>query len=73
MKYEINFKTNRYFKSINYINLCCGIGGFRIALENWNKKLSSTFICVLFTDIKDDDTKTYNLNLNGNNGGFRIA
>jgi DNA (cytosine-5)-methyltransferase 1 len=54
--------------NINYIDLCCGIGGFRIALENFQKKNSSfKFNCVLSADIKDDAIKTYNLNFNENN------
>jgi DNA (cytosine-5)-methyltransferase 1 len=55
-------------KVINYIDLCCGIGGFRVALENFQKKNSNyKFNCVLSADIKDDALKTYNLNFNENN------
>ena len=52
---------------INYIDLCCGIGGFRIALENFQKQNNIKFKCVLSLDIKDDALKTYNLNFNENN------
>ena len=53
---------------INYIDLCCGIGGFRIALESFQIKNSNIkFNCVLSADIKDDAIKTYNLNFNENN------
>ena len=45
---------------IRYIDICCGIGGFRIAINN-NKKLNP--ICVLSADIKQDAIDTYNLNL----------
>jgi DNA (cytosine-5)-methyltransferase 1 len=55
-------------QNINYIDLCCGIGGFRIALENFQKKHKNyKFNCVLSADIKDDALKTYNLNFNENN------
>lgn len=55
-------------KIINYIDLCCGIGGFRVALENFQKKNTNMkFNCVLSADIKDDALKTYNLNFNENN------
>lgn len=55
-------------KIINYIDLCCGIGGFRVALENFQKKNTNfRFNCVLSVDIKDDAVRTYNLNFNENN------
>jgi DNA (cytosine-5)-methyltransferase 1 len=55
-------------KNINYIDLCCGIGGFRVALESFQKKNTNIkFNCVLSADIKDDAIKTYNLNFNENN------
>ena len=52
---------------IKYIDLCCGIGGFRIALEKYGKENNIIFECVLSADIKDDALKTYNLNFNENN------
>mgnify|MGYP001591413966 FL=1 len=52
---------------VKYIDLCCGIGGFRIALENYGKKNNIIFECVLSADIKDDAIKTYNLNFKENN------
>ena len=55
-------------RNINYIDLCSGIGGFRIALENFQKiNPKYKFNCVLSADIKDDAVKTYNLNFNENN------
>jgi len=55
-------------KIINYIDLCCGIGGFRVALESFQKKNTNIkFNCVLSADIKDDAIKTYNMNFNENN------
>jgi DNA (cytosine-5)-methyltransferase 1 len=55
-------------KIINYIDLCCGIGGFRVALESFQKKKANfKFNCVLSADIKEDAIITYNLNFNENN------
>jgi len=60
-------------KIINYIDLCCGIGGFRVALESFQKKNTNIkFNCVLSADIKDDAIKTYNLNFNENNKKINI-
>ena len=58
--------SNLKCKIINYIDLCCGIGGFRLALENFQKKTNIKFNCVLSADIKEDAIKTYNLNFNEN-------
>ena len=64
----INENISSECKIINYIDLCCGIGGFRIALERFQKKNTHIkFNCVLSADIKDDAIKTYNLNFNENN------
>jgi len=52
---------------INYIDLCCGIGGFRIGINNFQKDSKYKFKCVLSADIKEDAIKTYNLNFNENN------
>ena len=53
-------------KKIKYIDLCSGIGGFRIALNNLsNSKV--VFECVLSADIKQDAIDTYNSNFNENN------
>ena len=49
---------------VKYIDLCSGIGGFRIALESIDN-IHST--CVLSADIKQDAIDTYNLNFNENN------
>lgn len=49
---------------IRFIDLCSGIGGFRIALENI-KNIKTK--CVLSADIKQDAIDTYNLNFNENN------
>jgi len=65
-------KTTTDCKIINYIDLCCGIGGFRIALENFQKNKNIKFNCVLSADIKEDAIKTYNLNFNENNKKINI-
>lgn len=49
---------------IKYIDLCSGIGGFRVALESMDNIQSK---CVLSADIKQDAIDTYNLNFNENN------
>ena len=51
-------------KEIKYIDLCSGIGGFRIALNNISNINAK---CVLSADIKKDAIDTYNLNFNENN------
>jgi DNA (cytosine-5)-methyltransferase 1 len=60
-------------KVINYIDLCSGIGGFRIALERFQEKNKNIrFNCVLSADIKDDAIRTYNLNFNETNKSTNI-
>lgn len=55
-------------KTIRYIDLCSGIGGFRVALERHQQTYPCyAFQCVLSADIKDDAIKTYNLNFNETN------
>lgn len=56
--------TENKINEIKYIDLCSGIGGFRIALESIHD-IHST--CVLSADIKKDAIDTYNLNFNENN------
>lgn len=51
-------------QEIKYIDLCSGIGGFRIALNNISNINAK---CVLSADIKQDAIDTYNLNFNENN------
>ena len=48
---------------IKYIDLCSGIGGFRVALEKQNIETK----CVLSADIKQDAIDTYNINFGENN------
>ena len=49
---------------VKYIDLCSGIGGFRIAIENME---TTPFECVLSADIKQDAIDTYNINFKENN------
>jgi len=49
---------------LKYIDLCSGIGGFRVALNNISS-LNTT--CVLSADIKQDAIDTYNINFGENN------
>ena len=51
-------------EAIKYIDLCSGIGGFRIAIENTK---ANSFECVLSADIKQDAIDTYNINFKENN------
>lgn len=59
MKHE-----NKITKTIRYIDLCSGIGGFRVALESIETIKTH---CVLSADIKQDAIDTYNINFNENN------
>ena len=60
-------------ETIKYIDLCCGIGGFRVAIENFEKKTNKyNFKCVLSADIKNDALETYNINFNENNKKLNI-
>jgi len=59
---------NKTPKEINYIDLCCGLGGFRVAISRFETfKPDYIFKCVLSADIKEDALKTYNLNFNESN------
>jgi DNA (cytosine-5)-methyltransferase 1 len=59
-------------KTIHYIDLCCGIGGFRIGIDSFQKNSNLTFKCVLSADIKDDAIRTYNLNFNENHQKLNV-
>ena len=61
---NINNMQPQQPKKIRYIDICSGIGGFRIALNNIDNLNAS---CVLSADIKQDAIDTYNLNFNENN------
>lgn len=61
-------------ETVNYIDLCCGIGGFRVALERFQEQSGGKyqFKCVLSADIKTDALKTYNLNFGETNRKLNI-
>lgn len=53
--------------NIKYIDLCCGIGGFRVGImEYQSKQHKYQFECVYSADIKEDALHTYNINFNEN-------
>ena len=53
---------------IRYVDLCSGIGGFRVAIDEYNKTNKKyEFKCVLSADIKQDAIDTYNINFNEKN------
>lgn len=56
-----NNTIKNQLKEIKYIDLCSGIGGFRVALESL---ININTICVLSADIKQDAIDTYNINFN---------
>lgn len=51
-------------ETIKYIDLCCGIGGFRVGIEQFEKDRHDKykFECVFSADIKVDAIRIYNLN-----------
>jgi DNA (cytosine-5)-methyltransferase 1 len=58
---------------IKYVDLCSGIGGFRLAIENYNNHNTNLdFKCILSVDIKQDAIDTYNLNFKENNSKLDI-
>jgi DNA (cytosine-5)-methyltransferase 1 len=55
-------------ETIRYIDLCSGIGGFRVAINRFQAANPHyKFNCVLSADIKSDALKTYNLNFGETN------
>ena len=53
---------------IKYIDLCFGIGGFRIGINNFSKTTKKyKFKCVYSADIKKDAILTYNINFKEDN------
>ena len=67
-----NEKIIKIKKIIKYIDLCHGIGGFRIAINNFSKNNKFKFKCVYSADIKNDAIKTYNINFNEKNSKKNI-
>jgi DNA (cytosine-5)-methyltransferase 1 len=55
-------------KRMTYIDLFCGIGGFRYAFDEYNKMNTKyVFECIKSVDIKKDALSTYNINFNETN------
>ena len=46
-------------KAIRFIDLFCGIGGFRIAVEQVSKELGTPVKCLFSSDIDEDCQKAY--------------
>jgi hypothetical protein len=67
MEKSIKNESNDNIIEIKYIDLCCGIGGFRIGIDMFQKyNPNILFDCVYSADIKKDAIKTYNVNFNEN-------
>lgn len=54
---------------LRYVDLCSGIGGFRVALNNIK---GVNAVCVLSADIKQDAIDTYNINFGEKNKAIDI-
>lgn len=67
---DVDVKMVEY-TPIKYIDLCSGIGGFRLAIDSYSKSLpdetQNRFECVYSCDIKQDAIDTYNINFNESN------
>jgi DNA (cytosine-5)-methyltransferase 1 len=61
---DIDWDLEQMKPTIKYIDLCCGIGGFRVGISKANTPYN--FKCVYSADIKPDAIKTYNKNFNEN-------
>lgn len=51
---------------IRYVDICCGIGGFRVAIDLF-QGMNKRFECVFSCDNKQDAVDTYNANFKENN------
>lgn len=72
IKHSSNNK-HKSMKCLKYIDLCCGIGGFRMGINYFQKTHPKfKFECVFSADIKDDAIKTYDTNFNTNIGRVNI-
>lgn len=47
-------------KPVRFVDLCCGIGGFRIAIQRFAERKQRRFECVYSADVKRDAIKAYN-------------
>ena len=57
-------QKNDIKKTIRYIDLFCGIGGFRVAVEQVAKELDIAVKCVLSSDIDEECQLAYESNFN---------
>ena len=64
MKYTDNKIYSYDNNMLKYIDLFCGIGGFRIAMEEACKKAGIDSLCVFSSDIDDECRKEYEANFN---------
>lgn len=64
VKYDImqNNKKKNDHKVVRFIDLFCGIGGFRIATEQISNELDVPVKCVFSSDIDEDCQRTYENN-----------
>jgi DNA (cytosine-5)-methyltransferase 1 len=53
---------NNGYREIKFIDLFCGIGGFRIAIEHISNELGISAKCVFSSDIDEDCQKAYEKN-----------
>lgn len=49
-------------KKVRYIDLFCGIGGFRLAMQNAAEKVGKECVCVWSSDIDEECRKAYKAN-----------
>lgn len=61
--------NNKNCKAIKYIDLFCGIGGFRIATEQLADDLGVPVTCVFSCDIDEDCKRAYEANFGENPAG----
>ena len=62
-----SYNKSNNISEIKYVDMCCGIGGFRIGIEMFQQSNPQfSFSCVYSVDIKKDAIKTYNINFNEN-------
>jgi len=57
---------------IRFIDLCSGIGGFRLGIESYCNDNNIKYKCVLSADIKQDAIDTYNINFKESNKKINI-
>ncbi|HET7623833.1 MAG TPA: DNA cytosine methyltransferase, partial [Verrucomicrobiae bacterium] len=66
--YRVNDNGNGVH-NLRFIDLFCGIGGFRLAIESVAKEFSKPIECVFSSDIDEDCRNAYNENFGENPHG----